>query len=32
MACFDDPSEENYAEPAGFTPPPPPVLAEGFSR
>ena len=32
MACFDDPSEENYAEPAGFVPPPPPVLAEGFAR
>lgn len=29
LACFDDPSEENIAEPAGFTPPPPPVLAEG---
>jgi hypothetical protein len=30
LACFDDPSEENIAEPAGFTPPPPPVLAEGL--
>ncbi len=29
VACFDDPSDENIAEPAGFTPPPPPVLAEG---
>jgi hypothetical protein len=29
LACFDDPSEENIAEPAGFTPPAPPVLAEG---
>jgi hypothetical protein len=29
LACFDDPSEENIAEPAGFTQPPPPVLAEG---
>jgi hypothetical protein len=29
LACFDDPSEDNIAEPAGFTPPPPPVLAEG---
>ncbi len=30
LACFDDPSEENIAEPAGFVPPPPPVLAEGL--
>lgn len=29
LACFDDPSEENIAEPAGFSPPSPPVLAEG---
>jgi hypothetical protein len=29
LACFDDPSEENIADPAGFVPPPPPVLAEG---
>ncbi len=30
LACFDDPSEENIADPAGFTPPSPPVLAEGL--
>jgi hypothetical protein len=30
LACFDDPSEENIVDPAGFTPPPPPVLAEGL--
>lgn len=30
LACFDDPSEENYAEPAGFaTPPSASVLAGG---
>lgn len=29
IACFDDPSEENLAEPSGFSPPLPPVLAEG---
>ena len=30
LACFDDPSEENIVDPAGFTPPPPPILAEGL--
>ena len=30
LACFDDPSEDKIVEPAGFTPPPPPVLAEGL--
>lgn len=30
LACFDDPSEENIVDPAGFIPPPPPILAEGF--
>lgn len=29
LACFDDPSEENIVDPAGFTNPPPPILAEG---
>ena len=29
VACFDDPSEENLAEPAGFAAVPPPQLAEG---
>jgi hypothetical protein len=29
VACFDDPSEENFAEPAGFDAPVPPQLAEG---
>lgn len=30
IACFDDPSEENYADPAGFTSPDPPSkIAEG---
>jgi hypothetical protein len=30
LACFDDPSEENISDPMGFTPPAPPVLAEGL--
>lgn len=30
VACFDDPSEENFAEPAGFSAEWPPKLAEGL--